>query len=554
MIKLLLRSITLLIITLYCENIFSQPVYIKSKNEIHKFATDAVIFSQILKTEAGKKTALPKTIERENCTLTFTEKGINRNEYYDKGKRVHFCDNSTMNITAKGNALIDKVIFMMSTPSHVSYNEMKLTYDSGEFDKKTYTYKGMTKSIDVEFITQTYIQEIVIYYRGTDNYKYGDVIWEEHFKRGDIKFSDGGTNLNKDNIEQYTDLKGWDVKNAKCPTGYITVGASRNSGYIITPELNFEGDVYLTFKAGALASNDNTQLKISVNGAGKTDIPMISMLDNAATNYTIKIQGVKKDTRIKFSNAEKEYNRFSIDDVIVYKSIEVENIELDENIDNSEVINAYNGKDVCVKLKRTLEADGGWYTFCVPFSISNYQIKEIFSDADIQKFDDVFIDKDNVAEIRFVKTEDIIAGVPYLIKPAKTISEPIFDNVNIDTSANTTTEHKGYKFVGIYSPYKIPAEKKYRFLGGETGNELITPVDDGSFLKGLRAYFIYDTDNLNGAKISIDKTTESGIEHNIWQTDNKERIYDISGRCIYGYKTSLKKGIYIYKGKKMFIK
>jgi hypothetical protein len=87
------------------------------------------------------------------------------------------------------------------------------------------------------------------------------------------------------------------------------------------------------------------------------------------------------------------------------------------------------------------------------------------------------------------------AGVPYLIKPERTVSVPQFefngDNIKV-VEEPLADEHNGYSFVGNYTPHTWDVNRAdgVEYYYGVSSNKIIKAKATTSALKGLRAYFV----------------------------------------------------------------
>ena len=199
-----------------------------------------------------------------------------------------------------------------------------------------------------------------------------------------------------------------------------------------------------------------------------------------------------------------------------------------------------------VRLKRTLSKDH-WNTFVVPFDITSFE-------GEIREYSSL-----EGKTMQFTKTDQMMAGIPYLVKPSEDIKDPMYSDVTL-SSALATAVNKGgdYYFRGTYGPTDLNTNKSHMFL--TTSGQLAYPQDDEHRqLKGLRAYI----EMLNGTPapsmaVDGDATGIKGIyDSNIYDLP----IYDLSGRRIVNGKSvngtsvngKLQKGLYIVNGKKVII-
>jgi hypothetical protein len=238
---------------------------------------------------------------------------------------------------------------------------------------------------------------------------------------------------------------------------------------------------------------------------------------------------------------------------------------------NVEALNVYEGKIVDkITINRSFAADGGWYTLCLPFALTADDIKTTFKDALFNEFENVSVNAQGVAQLKFKKVTETKAGVPYMVLPREVVNTPVFTDKTIkETTPKTITrtckasdgEQLSYQFVGVYDPKEVSGENNVRFVGGNQGTELLIPDGKGT-MKGLRAYFVFPN-NTNGnitlAKLNVEDDSTTGIntvlrpEANVTDA-NSSAIYTLSGQKVQKKNNSLIHGMYIQNGKKFIVK
>lgn len=219
-----------------------------------------------------------------------------------------------------------------------------------------------------------------------------------------------------------------------------------------------------------------------------------------------------------------------------YNESEANNIEAWENSD--------------ITLNRTLVADK-WNTLCVPFAISEEEIKANFGEGTlVEKLDAV-----NGNTVNFADATSIEAGVPYLIKPTVAGTTYTFNGKDVIADAPKTKGNADVTFQGIYSPTDITNGGTVKAAGvTEDGKVLFVNAD--SQTKAFRCFFtLNDNATISPAmlKISI-KGVETAINSIVMGNSNAadNAIYNLQGQRVNG--NSLTKGIYIKNGKKFAVK
>lgn len=275
--------------------------------------------------------------------------------------------------------------------------------------------------------------------------------------------------------------------------------------------------------------------KLVKNGEGEYDI----------TNNNIVWTGSAKS--VSFKNNKDLANYAAVTNIRIY--IEYPNVktfEYNENEDNN--IEAWENSDIT--LNRTLVADK-WNTLCVPFAISEEEIKANFGEGTlVEKFEAV-----NGNTVNFANATSIEAGVPYLIKPTVAGTTYTFNGKDVIADAPKTEGNADVTFKGIYSPTDITNKGTVKAAGVTEGGKVLF-VNPGSKTKAFRCFFtISDNASITPTmlKVSI-KGVETAINSIVMGNSNAtdNAIYNLQGQRVNG--NSLTKGIYIKNGKKFAVK
>lgn len=265
---------------------------------------------------------------------------------------------------------------------------------------------------------------------------------------------------------------------------------------------------------------------------------------------------------------DNDYNKY----VYIYKSI-TPSLTLETSKSLSETVK---DKDITgkvipsIKIDRSFVADGGWYSICLPFSLTADDINKQFKGAEFQDFNGVE-QQDKTINLKFKKVTTTEAGKPYLIKPRKDITAadltfinklieqttPVDVNHKLDSDANKT-----FTFKGVFSPFTTNSEeladKNIKFLSGEKGLDLVSPNGTGT-MKCYRAYFVFPgkkgiveteakiTNHDEATAVQPVKRQEAETEH---------VVFSISGQKVAKVKNAsqLPKGVYIINKKRIMVK
>lgn len=174
-------------------------------------------------------------------------------------------------------------------------------------------------------------------------------------------------------------------------------------------------------------------------------------------------------------------------------------IVLDENATSASVIHDNNGvSDKKIALMRSFKADM-YNTICLPFEDWDSSLKLIFGTGySLLRLKTATIDGD-VLDLEFESVTTLGHGRPYLIKPTKDVTNPIFGTghtIDERTSGYSTTVCDNADFIGNFIKTTISANEDNLFLG--SGNQLQFSDNDVT-IKGMRAYF--GVKNPSGAPI-----------------------------------------------------
>ena len=233
-----------------------------------------------------------------------------------------------------------------------------------------------------------------------------------------------------------------------------------------------------------------------------------------------------------------------------------------------------------VTLKGRTFTQNQWTTLCLPFSVSASQMKKTFGDGvQLVEMDHVTTTNNETYDgtTYFYKTilmknhvynQMLVAGVPYLIKPAKTVTDATFENVYFPSTAvaaGTVSVAKNYTWRGTYGNVNTLGNGDY-YVSGKTGQfKYYTTVGHNS--NNFRAYL--DFNSSTGAKPVVfeamsvgGEETTTGIEtikaEELDPTEfNTGAVYNLNGQMVSGNSKDLNNlpaGIYIVNGKKYVVK
>ena len=274
------------------------------------------------------------------------------------------------------------------------------------------------------------------------------------------------------------------------------------------------------------------------NTTGEWDIPTITTLNfDYAGNLVATIGETYNDSRdqhmVTIYTMPKAENNITVPARYSHRVPSL--VEDDQCMSIAEPNTAYE----TVELYRNLQA-GMYNTICLPFGINTLEGTP-YEDASVLKFVGTEMEKVGgedmlkllFQELTFQEADTMVAGVPYLIKPAQDIMKPVIlsDVFTQDANSVQGTSIKPTNslatFHGITSPVEIQEDPKILFL--VANNRLATASSTGMMMAN-RAYFeLADAQNLpKRSMISIVKSTPAGFEeiYNTYQTEACKMLYN----------------------------
>lgn len=417
-----------------------------------------------------------------------------------------------------------------------------------EFTPTDAAYEGSSASYTIDYKDVSVIDPNIVFYEsfdkcdgtgGNDNKWFGSNI------------ALGGFSAQK------LDMEGWkDTGKVFFANKCIRLGASSGNGYVTTKEISYTGDAVLTFKAGAWKGKKTsgavvvtiTNGNLSYNGKEATS-QTIDIPNAAFGEFTMNIVGASEGMTLRFATTTSADNQFFLDEVKVTatKSEQAESVTLTEGNNDDVIIAAASaGKPCNVTLERTMIADGGWYTFCVPFDIEDIATTPL-KDAQVRKYSSM-----SGSVMNFEETKSLKAAHAYLVRPTANIENPVFENVTVSLGDSEKDGANGYFFEGIYSEKELLTDGTNLFLGAD--NKFYIPTGTDRLMKALRGYFVAPSKE-SGSKMGINIDGET----NYITTLNGSavvygKVYNLNGQYVGNDVKSLKKGVYVVNGRKFIVK
>ena len=211
------------------------------------------------------------------------------------------------------------------------------------------------------------------------------------------------------------------------------------------------------------------------------------------------------------------------------------------------------GETYSYQVQRTFSKDY-WNTICLPFDVEESQVQELFGNTHRLRTFTGNVDANGT--MIFAEAKEIKAGVPYLLKPAKTVESPIFTNV-IYTNAEPTVVSDptgAFSFVGTFNPTELQTDGTELFLGN--GDKLYKPSSSHNRMNGMRAFFRIKKNShaLSNGKYAIRFDDEITAIMDILPElkSHNSRTYNLRGMVV-DDSQPLPPGIYVKNGKKICV-
>lgn len=251
-----------------------------------------------------------------------------------------------------------------------------------------------------------------------------------------------------------------------------------------------------------------------------------------------------------------------VEDVVI---LDEESTELPEIVSNQNIL-----------VKRTINANE-WSTLCLPFDMTESQLKEVFGDVQLAEFDSYEVDGGEgspsktafgTASTLLVNfyasdlSEGLYANTPYLIKTSKSVTEFTLEGVSVSPEEEIDVDYNNGKngskkeiyghFYGTMKAGVLIPENGLFLSGGNfwysTGSTAI---------KAFRGYFVLNdvlADLSAGVKmqVNVDGLPTRIKDLNI--VDGEGAVYTIDGKKMNNDVTRLPKGVYLINGKKVAVK
>ena len=167
-------------------------------------------------------------------------------------------------------------------------------------------------------------------------------------------------------------------------------------------------------------------------------------------------------------------------------------------------------------LIRNFVMDDDWNTLCLPFALTEEQVKEVFGEeTKLTKLSSSTLISSTEVDILFEEVKSIEAATPYLIKPEKNVNKGVFlENVTINITPNVL-EAGITKMIPVLKTQVFTGEDNSFFLGA---NETLYKQSTSGKIMAMRAYFQFSTltpEQLRNvrARVVFNENTETSVDN-----------------------------------------
>ena len=337
----------------------------------------------------------------------------------------------------------------------------------------------------------------------------------------------------------------------------------------VTTAKTAKGKIIASLTADRLPEDDEHTLTLSEQGDGAIRFLCGSLYDETftGTDGEIATLTINIDGEIANGDYPIYLRTMKLTETDISNFYETDEIETTLTIgaagytvlDEESTVAPTAAEGVNVRVLRTIKA-GSWSTICLPFTMSEAQVKAAFgNDVLLKDFTSWSSEEDAGGDIvsltiGFTPVTEMEANHPYLIKVSSAISEFTVDGVDIAPTAEpvkqvgTKLKERGYFYGNYVAETAVPefnlfiSNDKFYYSNGSTK------------IKAFRGYFelrdVLTSVEDASARIFIGDETTGVAEVRGQMEDGRCDYYDLQGRKV----ETPKKGLYITNNKKVIIK
>ena len=348
-------------------------------------------------------------------------------------------------------------IYTLDEPSSGKYNTGDLALDLGNIvlADRDYVVK-ITNTVSsshakITSIIITYLNGAQATLPATFNFEDGMLSEKAHITTGELWFNTIG---DSNPVGQWAK---WNVKVAEAGT------------FLFTMNTNSTNDQ--KYKVTILDENDNEIDAFESKDYSSGAVEIKHYFNLAAGNYTVKLENTKS---------------WSQGHIVSLMVTQPSLLVLNEAAEtNTGIHDNYRNGAHDIQIIRTIVA-GMYNTICLPFDVNSTQLQAIFgSDVELRQMSSAELNG-NELDLNFEAATSIYRGTPYLIKTSKTVTNPVFADVEIKAETGQATSTDIVDFIGSFIKSEVPAGEDNLFLGP---NNLLYFSDSATPIKGMRAWF-----------------------------------------------------------------
>ena len=236
---------------------------------------------------------------------------------------------------------------------------------------------------------------------------------------------------------------------------------------------------------------------------------------------------------------------------------DIPDISISTTSDNSNLIGEYNEQTVNATIDGLDMLPYKWNTLCLPFDATLEQAKEALGeDVDIEELvRSTYNEETMLLTLYFTPRLSIQAGMPYVVKVASNITNPVFKGVTIKNVDPMTFTTEYSSMTGDYNPTEMVAgDKNTLFI---SNNHFYYPSSTGP-LPATKSWFTLlgaaqqsaGDSGVKGVEISFEGDSSTAI-YSITDSVNKDdAYYTLQGIRV----VNPTRGVYIHRGEKVIIK
>lgn len=348
-------------------------------------------------------------------------------------------------------------IYTLDEPSSGKYHTGDLALNLGSIvlADRDYVVK-ITNTVSsshakITSIVITYLNGAQATLPATFNFEDGMLSEKAHITAGELWFNTIG---DSNPVGQWAK---WNVKVAEAGT------------FLFTMNTNSTNDQ--KYKVTILDENDNEIDAFESKGYSSGAVEIKHYFNLAAGNYTVKLENTKS---------------WSQGHIVSLMVTQPSLLVLNEAAETNTVIhdNYRNGAHD-IQIIRTIVA-GMYNTICLPFDVNSTQLQAIFgSDVELRQMSSAELNG-NELDLNFEAATSIYRGTPYLIKTSKTVTNPVFADVEIKAEVGDATSGTAADFIGTLIKGEVPAGEDNLFLGQ---NDMLYFSSTATPINGMRAWF-----------------------------------------------------------------